>query len=369
MSEPHSWQPVDLAALGDVPPLEPTISGVSYPDTLSLVYGEPETVKTWLMLILCLEQNRQGAYTVWIDFEMTGATILRRLRDLGATENELSRFIYLRPSEPIASHLSIRADIDELIAEHAPTVVVIDAMAGGLALHELADNKNEDVERFYAAVTGPFRASGACVHIIDHVAKDRETRGRWAIGAQRKLGAVDVGITVEMVTPFSRGRTGLARLRVTKDRHGALPRPYAAELELKSDPDSGRITWEFRPARAEGGNETGDAWKPTFLMEKVSAYLERQSAPQSRNDVVEGVGGKRQYVLQAIDHLVAEGIATEQPGPRNSKLVGLPDRFPVPVPVPAVPENDRDGNSVPGSLSLQGELTRERLDPPQKAAA
>lgn len=312
----HSWRPVDLVALGDTPPPEATISGLSYPASLALHYGEPEAVKTWLSLILCLEQIRAGRHALYIDFEMSAQTIRGRLRDLGADDDELGRLLYLSPSEPV-----IRPAVDELIAAYQPSIAVIDAMAGALALHQLDGNNGDDVERFYTLLA-PLRAHGAAVHLVDHVTKDRETRGRWPIGSQRKLGAADTGLSIEMVTPFGRGRTGLARLRVTKDRHGALTRPIAAELQLVSDPDTGRITWALNAADDNTGTSNG--WKPTVLMDRILDYLSRNPEPISRSALADAVHGNRAYKLKAIECLLDdERLALD-----GKKVVPVPRNVP-----------------------------------------
>jgi hypothetical protein len=91
-----------------------------------------------------------------------------------------------------------------------------------------------------------------------------------------------------------------------------LPRPKAAELELRSDPLTHAITWTFKsPA------EQADGFRPTALMEKASRYLEHQSEAVSRNAIEHGVTGKRAYVRLAVDRLILEGFASESPGVRG----------------------------------------------------
>ena len=328
-TERHSWQPIDLVALGDVSPLEASISGLAYPGGLHLIYGEPEATKSWLCLILALEEIRAGRRVVFVDLETNARLIRARLVDLGATADELERLHYIAPSEPISGK-QIQTDLDALLATCAPSLIVIDALAGALALHSFDGNSNADVETFYAVTLAPFRATEAAIVLVDHVVKNREERGRWPIGAQRKLGGADVGLLIEPVSAFSRGRTGLARIRVQKDRNGALQRPYAAELELSSDADTGRITWEIRQAEREGSCEF--VFKPTWYMEQVFAWL-KEHGPASRNAAVDGIGRKRAFVLDAIRNLLIEGTVCETIGPNRAKLLSVvpsSEKFPEP---------------------------------------
>ncbi|MGD0166859.1 MAG: AAA family ATPase [Gaiellaceae bacterium] len=358
----HSWQPIDLAALGNNPPPATSISGLLYPGNLCLVYGEPEAVKTWIGLVLSMEQIRADRHVVYVDFEMSASAVRARLLDLGATDEDLQRFHYISPSESIMGK-QIQIDIAAMVAEYDPSLIVFDAMAGALALHGFDGNSNADVETFYSVTLTPFRSSGAALAVIDHVTKDRETRGRWPIGAQRKLGGADVGILVEMISAFARGQTGLAKLRVQKDRHGALHRPYACELELASDAGTGHITWTIKQAQHKDG-EDGDQWRPTALMQKVFVYLKEQSEPVTRKAISDAVTGKKAYIAQAIDCLIADGAAEEQPGARGSKLIslsavpGCSQLFPEHV---GTPEGTPP---VPGVPSLhRGTGQREQVEP------
>ena len=65
-----------------------------------------------------------------------------RLRELGATPNEIARVLYLEPDQPATED-----HIDRLIIL-APALVLIDAAAGAFDPQGLDDNKRADVEHF-----------------------------------------------------------------------------------------------------------------------------------------------------------------------------------------------------------------------------
>jgi hypothetical protein len=307
----HSWIPVDLVALGAKPPEPPTLGGVAYPGRRHLWSGEPEALKTWLALCVAAEEIRNDETVVYVDFENGAREILSRLHSLGLSDEQVSaQFLYLNPNEPIRE---ATGDIDALLSARRPALVVIDAFASACELHGLDENTTRDVETFYRTVVDPLRAHGAAVICLDHVTKSSETRGRWAIGSQRKVGAADVHLGLELITPFGRGRTGKARLVTRKDRPGHLPRPRLGEFELTSDPKTHRISWSI--ALADPDQEPA-AFRPTGYMERVSIWLEQQSEPRSRKEIRDGVTGKTEYVLQAADALIRECYAVAD-GDRN----------------------------------------------------
>jgi hypothetical protein len=316
MSALHSWLPIDLWGREE-PDAQPSLSGLLYPGGLHLIYGEPDVGKSWLCLALTMEQLQAGQHVVLVAFERR--QFRARLLALGATEEDFARLHYFEPSEPLTDPQAL-ADVAALLDTYTPALIIFDAMAGGLALHSFDGNSNADVETFYSVTLAPFRAIGAAVVVVDHVTKDRETRGRWAIGAQRKLGGVEVGLLVEPINSFGRGQTGLVRLRVTKDTYGQVRR---AEFELASDAETGNVTYAIRAAGDETGEGDRDHWRPTVLMERVFAFVSDQTTPVSRNTIERGVTGNGRWIRVAIDELLREGTFEVSPGPRGAQLISL----------------------------------------------
>jgi hypothetical protein len=347
-----TWQPINLAKIADKPPVEPTIGSgnLIYPGARHLFSGEPESAKTIAAYAILLETIRSGRDVLLADWEMGPDLAKQRLREMGATDDDLERLHYVEPDRaPTAddyhqfSHVGLAA---------------FDASAGAYDVAGLDDNARKDVERFAATYIRPLWHAGVATILLDHVVKAKDNRGRYSIGSERKMGGVDVHLGFEVVKRISRGHDGLARIVTHKDRFGFLARPRAGELELRSDPDTHAITWTFQPASEETDNT--DDWRPTALMEKVSNYLRRQQAPVSRSTISRDVTGKREYLLTAIDHLVRDGYAAETPGDRKAKLVTYLHPFPpVPDPFPPVPGNGSPDQFPVPPLS-RGE--RERVD-------
>src|SRR5262249_48827941 len=147
-------------------------------------------------------------------------------------------------------------DIDAIVAEGV-TFACIDAAAGAYDVSELDDNKRQDAEAFGRAWIDPLWRQGVTTLVLDHVVKNAEQRGKFAIGSERKAGRVDVHLGLHVVHQVSRGGDGLIRIDTHKDRPGWLTRPSAAELELRSDPDTHALTWTFQPSTS---SNTGDDW-------------------------------------------------------------------------------------------------------------
>jgi hypothetical protein len=320
----HTWHAQDVVALGLAKPQPPEIGGLLYPGRRHVLSGEAEAGKSWLALVFAADELRAGRGVVWVDADDMGpSALLERLRALGV-EDETARvlFAYLRPAEPLGDEA--QEHVERLLVELSARLVVFDAFNPALALHGFDPNATRDVEDFFRRVVDPFCRLGAAVVLPDHVVKNKENRGRYAYGSERKQTGVDVHIGLNAIEPFGRRRSGKAKLTVHKDRPGFLERPSPGLFVLASD-DAGCCSWHIEPDHSVSDE---GAFRPTGYMEKVSRYLELHTdEPQSRNEIETNVQGRGEYVRLAIDTLVSEDYAVEFPGENRARLVRLERAF------------------------------------------
>lgn len=327
------WQRLNLAdPQYAIQPEPPEIHGLLYRGKRHVISGPPESSKTLIAYQLLLEALRSGNPIAIIDFEM-GPTAARRLmEDVGYTIEEIQAVYYVEPDRPPTD-----LDIQELIT-HQAAYVLIDAAAGAYDATGLDDNARKDVEHFARRWIRPLRQHTIATILIDHVTKNADTRGKYAIGSERKVGQAEVHLSLDALKPLSRGGHGLVKISVHKDRPGFLPRPTATIAQLESHPDTHRIDITFREPEHI---EPGDDWKPTILMERVSVYLEQQTEPVSRTQIETNVKGKSaKHIRQSIDVLINDGFAAEIPGARGARNVTLIRRYRQPETVTNYPTSD-----------------------------
>lgn len=223
----------------------------------------------------------------------------------------LERFVYVRPDGPL--------DLDPVSIASDATLAIVDGITEAMQLLGPSPYGNADVAAFYAKAPRPLADARMAVLGLDHVVKDRDTRGRWAIGAQHKMAGSDVCFSLEAIRPFGRRLTGgLSRLTLTKDRPGHLRQHAVGRSRLGDvhmDSDGERVSVRIEPAQ-----DSSDAgFRPTVLMERVSRYLEMRGE-QTYNAICSDVPGKREYLRKAVDALTADGFLTHRDGPRNADL-------------------------------------------------
>ena len=316
-----SWQAVDLgpALRGEQSCPAPGIiyrtggPGLLYPGKVHGLAGEPESGKSWLALWAVAQVLTAGGRAVLLDFEDDETGIVGRLRALGATVAQVEAgFVYIRPSQAL-DDLAGR-HLDQACADS--TLAVVDGTTEGMAMHGWAPKNDVDVALWQARVLRRMAAHGCAVLAIDHVVKDRESRGRWATGSQHKLAGVDgASYLVEVRKPWAPGRSGLARLVVVKDRPGAVRAALedlrtVGDMVVDSWPDGGvsidLVASKPQETAGDGGH------RPTVLMQRTSAFLaaHQGKSDPSTNAVRKGVRGDDGSIDRALVVLELEGYAT-----------------------------------------------------------
>ena len=224
-----------------------------YSGQVNLVFGDPESGKTFLCLAACAEALNHGRSVLVVDMDHNGpAATIDRLLMLGARESTLAdpnRFRYVEPED--APHLL--AVVAAAVA-WCPAVALIDSVGELLPVFGFSSNSPDDFTIVNSRVLKPLAMAGAAVLGIDHLAKGAESRTSGPTGTaakKRAVGGVSVRITIK--DAFTPGRGGAAAITIHKDRHGGLrqhcPPPdgaeaYAGTFVLKAE-DDGSISWHI----------------------------------------------------------------------------------------------------------------------------
>ena len=329
-SSTTSWKPVDLTEHvqpGYQPP-RPTVGkrsdgvGVLYAGRTHSMFGETESAKTWTAGYLGMQELDAGNGVLFVDFEDDAATVTRRMMTLGALPAQLlDRFGYISPTEPVTAPNSHRALLDAL-GDLRPSVVVIDGVTEGMALHGLSLLDNSEVAQFGRLLIRPMTDAGAAVVSLDHVTKNVEGRGRYAMGAAHKLnGITGAAFAIENVHRFGDGLAGRSRLLISKDRPGQLrgqslkgtgDRYWFADFTLDTrEADPGDLV--------APGEHAAVPFRPTTLMQKISEAIQAAPHPLTTNDVTARVQGKAAAIRTALACLVDEGFVHVTEGPRGAR--------------------------------------------------
>jgi hypothetical protein len=309
-----SWQPYYLSGVEDTETQPPSLGhNLIYPGLRHIFSGPPESAKTLVAYSAAIDiiRNHPDRHIILMDFEMGPKAAKRRWRYAGATNHQLdNNILYLAPDT------TAKLERIEILVALNPILVIIDAAAGAFDNEDLDDNKRSDAERWRKTYVDPFFDNGIATLVIDHVVKNTESRGKYVIGSERKIGGGEVHIGFDTLKPLNRGGTGIYKMVLHRDREGHFTRGHFCDVYVTSDPQTHNLTCEFKPVEHP---DDGTAQLPTELMQRVSAYLEKQTEPVSRNQILINVKGNDHYIKTAIDALVTLDYAAETAGKNRAR--------------------------------------------------
>jgi hypothetical protein len=320
-----TWSPVDLEPVLAGEHLDPPPTMLRRTDGIPLLYdgaihtvsGETESGKTWLCLLAALQLMETGRSVVFLDFEDRADRVIGRLLALGATFPQLrEHFDYVRPDRPLDDHG--RAQLAPAVT--GTDLVILDGVTEAMTMHGFDLNSNADSATFQGLLPRWIADHGPAVVMIDHVVKDKEKQDRFALGAQHKLAGIDgAAYIVKPIQPFGRGKRGLARVEVAKDRPGHVREhtfgKTIAEFSLDATGSDVVLTAHLTPPGADSGRP-GQPFEPTHLMEKISRYV--QANPGLSKKAIEDVmNGKASTKRLALELLVTRGHILAKPEARG----------------------------------------------------
>ncbi|MFD1836399.1 bifunctional DNA primase/polymerase [Brachybacterium rhamnosum] len=343
-----SWRPLDLTRIldGTYTPPTPTIMtrtdghALFYPGKVHTVYGESESGKSWIAQHATVETLHTDGRVLYIDFESDAPDVTGRLTALGATTTQLlsTRFAYVRPeASPTTFHEA--PDFQQLLNQPW-NLAILDGVTEALGLSGRSTMDNDEITAWMRDIPRRIaRATGAAIILVDHVVKSAEGRGRFPIGGQAKMAAIDgTGYLVEPISALGRGLDGSLTVRVAKDRPGQVRAhagdwrktdrtQEAARVRVDSTAEDGttRVTVQPPEFGEIHARDNDTPFRPTRVMEKISRILETMREPISRRALYKayrdtGASAKETTVAEATNLLIEGGYATETEGPRNARM-------------------------------------------------
>lgn len=344
--------------------LEPTI--LKRHDGAFLLYGSgrlnwisapPESMKSWIAKLACVQLIETGVPTIYVDFEEADGTScaerivsiclgrghsIETVRDWvegpaleDGTRDATKRLLYYRAATTGLTG-SARSQVMRLVRQRNVPFVVLDGVSAAMSNHTppLEEDKARDVNLWLAGFAHPLTALGAGVLCVDHVPKAAANGpGSFAARAPRgsgaKLAAVSGSALSAVVRePGSAWTIGKVDIDIVKDRPGRVKVVTKANRRcagtLVSTPTStGSVETTrlelFSPE--EVAEQAAEKRWDLICAELASKVLADAGEPMSKGEVKEilnerrkakgSSGWRAQTLSDAFDHLVSRGWATK----------------------------------------------------------
>ena len=319
-----------------------------YSGQVNVLFGDPESGKTWVALAAVAEALQGGGHALFLDLDHNGwAAILARLLAFGVRPDVLRDTGAFRLAEPEDSEHLHRIIADA--KRWRPTVAVADSVGELLPMLGLSSNSPDDLTAGHAQVLKPLAVAGACVIAIDHLPKNAENKANGQTGTaakRRVVGGVSLRVTVK--DAFTPSHGGSCTLKVNKDRHGGLrahcPRAggEASAGTFTLSEAAGGLRWQIT---APGDHVEPDA--------DALALQRLKPPPQSVRDIKARMGWGTDRAATALSafraaYLVPTPIEEVQVHPEEK------DSVPVPAERLGTPEHSCPGCGAPTRPGLDG---------------
>lgn len=322
------WDIIDLGEVDvDASPDLPTIGEVEpgiclfHPGRCHILHGESGCGKSWIAYITIAQELRKGHWALVIDHEMNERDVARWLSQLGCSNDDRARVVYVQPDTIMA-----RSDRDQLLRRFEgrhPSVVLIDSVGEDMAQAGLNSYNDNDTAAWFNSGPYWFRRvfPDSAIVLIDHLPKGvQDNQALFPIGSQRKRAAVEVNYWVKPVQPFSRQEAGYSLIVAAKDRTGNYTKK---QLVARLDGGPDRIT--LGPLRH------GDDMTSGSMEDRISDFL-AANPDRTRDEVLKRVRGRRDDGLKAIKAMLTAGrlvsVATSATG---TALLRLPEALEVEI--------------------------------------
>jgi len=343
--------------------LEPTLLERSdgaclfYQGRLNWIAAPPESMKSWLAKLTCVQLMEMGQPVVYLDFEESEPTSctericsialgrghsLETIRQWleGTEEDPSARLFYYRTATG-GFHTSDRAQVLRVVKSKNVPFVVLDGVAAAMGAHNppLEEDKARDVSLWLAGNVWPLVSAGAGVLCVDHTVKNNNGASansysaRSPRGSGAKLAAVSgSAIMAEVREPGSAWTRGIVDLYVAKDRPGRVKVVTRSSKRLVgvliSTPQPNQIVectkLEIMSPEAADAVAAEKRWD-LIAAEQIAKLLNELGRPTPKTEIKEmlnerrrnagGKGWKGETLVKAINFLIEFGyVLTEREG-------------------------------------------------------
>ena len=295
-----------------------------YRGRVNRLFGDPESGKTWVLLAAAATLLSDHGRVAHVDVDHMGAALLvGRLGLLAvppAVLGDPARFRLYEPADAEALR-SVCADV----AAWSPDLVGVDSLGEVLPMLGLSSNSPDDYTEAHRAVIQPLADCGACVVVIDHLAKGADSRRQGPGGTLAKGRPVrGVSLRVRRLREYAPGKGGASALSVDKDTPGGVRAACPASRGGGEQPagvfrlcavGEGGLSWAIDPPTPDGAEvpEVIDV----VALERLSRALENSGEPLSQSKAAASVGVHRSRVGDLLDLLAAGGYVRRFHTTRN----------------------------------------------------
>jgi AAA domain len=222
--------PVDKIMEEEIPPPQMLVGKVLYFGRTHHLFAPGGKGKSWIGLILSMGVMKRGYRVAYFDFENGVSIIGERLQCLDVPQETARDLLYYSPYPSMVGAGEFgrpgKTLFKEFLEKELPALIIWDSWAAALERCGIDESDNTGVENWCSNYLDPAKKMGIASLVMDHQPHGNNR----AIGAIRKVNAIDVQWRLKSNKAFDRNTIGKVTLQKMKDRHGRLPEESRFEL-------------------------------------------------------------------------------------------------------------------------------------------
>ena len=222
--------PVHKIMEEEIPPPALLIQDLLYQGRTHHLFAPGGKGKSWIALLLSITNVLGGNKVAYFDFENGMHIMGERLQCLNVPEETARDFFYYSQYPSMVGSGEFgrpgKTLFKEFLEKKLPALIIWDSWAAALERCGIDESDNMGVENWCSNYLDPAKKRGIASLVMDHQPHGNNR----AIGAIRKLNAIDVQWRLKSNKVFDRNTIGQVTLQKIKDRHGRLPEESSFEL-------------------------------------------------------------------------------------------------------------------------------------------
>ena len=305
-------QTVTLLDIERLPSAFDRVDGATllYEGLANTIYGEPSTGKSWIGLMVAIQQLRAGRRVLWWDNEDRATTLARRLQLLRATDLIGVDDLAWRAGDMHESAIAMAEALAFLDGGNGPGLVVIDS-----ATSFGCPKDGADVQPWITAHIKPWLNAGHTTLLLDHVPKQRKDRPAGAVGSYEKLSDIRGAALYAHGTAWNGQDGGAVHLTIHKDAGGQLPAPkFSTVATIAAEWDGPTLAYTVGLPNAK---EDGEDLQTELMDALEQAGSDGVRGSRAIRDLLKGKRAKD--IDAARDELVAAGLVEKRPDGGNAQ--------------------------------------------------
>jgi hypothetical protein len=170
------WLDIEEAIKSGIKETEHLIRGVVLAGQSHVLFAPGDSGKSWIAMWITKEAIERGLTVIYFDFENTPGKFLQRMNILGASKEDMARFIKYTYAPQLTLKPEATCRFGKVLDTVKPDLIVWDSWMGPLGMCQIKENDNDDIRHWATKYIDPAKDRGIATVLLDHTGHENTDR-------------------------------------------------------------------------------------------------------------------------------------------------------------------------------------------------